>query len=302
MKLCSAREMATRWGISIQLVRRYCKDGKIPDAVLSEQGWMIPEDAMKPGTLVVKETQITPLLKRVLYERERNNHYGVYEYIQTNLAYSSSRMASNRLTLIQVEDIYRTNKIATAFEPTKVDDIIEIKNHFLAMRYIVDNIHTPLTVDFVRQIHYLLSYGTYADTGHKIGVGEFRTQAAKLGQIKTTPPLEIHAVLSNLLREYERKQAGLEEVLDLHVRLECIRPFDDYNGRVGRLLMMKECLRYGVTPFIIDDKRRGQYIKGLAAWETDRQLLIDTVKQAQERFEGKQDICRMMQYHRQPIN
>lgn len=298
MKLCSAREMATRWGISIQLVRRYCKDGKIPDAVLSEQGWMIPENALKPGSLVVRETQITPLLKRVLYERERNNHYGVYEYIQTNLAYSSSRMASNRLTLIQVEDIYRTNKIATAFEPTKVDDIIEIKNHFLAMRYIVDNIHTPLTVDFVRQIHYLLSYGTYADIGHRTGVGEFRTQAAKLGQMKTTPPLEIHATLTNLLREYERKQAGLEEILDLHVRLECIRPFDDYNGRAGRLLMMKECLRYGVTPFIIDDKRRGQYIKGLAAWEIDRQPLIDTAKQAQERFEGKQDICRLMQYHR----
>lgn len=298
MKLCSAREMATRWGISIQLVRRYCKDGKIPDAVLSEQGWMIPENALKPGSLVVKEAQITPLLKRVLYERERNNHYGVYEYIQTNLAYSSSRMASNRLTLIQVEDIYRTNKIATAFEPTKVDDIIEIKNHFIAMRYIVDNVHTPLTVDFIRQIHYLLSYGTYADIGHKTGVGEFRTQAAKLAQKKTTSPLEIHATLTNLLREYERKQAGLEEILDLHVRLECIRPFDDYNGRVGRLLMMKECLRYGVTPFIIDDKRRGQYIKGLAAWEIDRQPLIDTAKQAQERFEGKQDICRLMQYHR----
>lgn len=302
MKLCSAREMATRWGISIQLVRRYCKDGKIADAVLSEQGWMIPEDAMKPGALVVKETQITPLVKRILYERERNNHYGIYEYIQTNLAYSSSRMASNRLTLIQVEDIYRTNKIATAFEPTKVDDIIEIKNHFIAMRYIVDNIHAPLTVDFVRQIHYLLSYGTHADIYHKTGVGEFRTQAAKVGQTKTTPPFEIHSALTNLLREYERKKAGLEEILDCHVRLECIRPFEDYNGRVGRLIMMKECLRYGVPPFVIDDKRRGQYLKGLAAWDTDRQLLIDTAKQAQERFEGKQDICRMMQYHRQPTN
>lgn len=163
MKLCSAREMATRWGISIQLVRRYCKEGKIADAVLSEQGWMIPEGALKPGALAAREAVITPLVKRILYERERNNHYGIYEYIQVNLAYSSSRMASNRLTLMQVEDIYRTNKIATAFEPTKVDDIIEIKNHFIAMRYIVDNIHTPLSVDFIRQVQYLLSYGTHAD-------------------------------------------------------------------------------------------------------------------------------------------
>ena len=118
---------------------------------------MIPEGALKPGVLAAREPVITPLVKRILYERERNNHYGIYEYIQVNLAYSSSRMASNRLTLMQVEDIYRTNKIATAFEPTKVDDIIEIKNHFIAMRYIVDNIHAPLSVDFIRQIQYLLS-------------------------------------------------------------------------------------------------------------------------------------------------
>ena len=302
MKLCSAREMAVRWGITIQLVRRYCKDGKIPDAVLSEQGWMIPEGALKPGSLVVKEREITPLVKRILYERERNNHYGVYEYIQTNLAYSSSRMASNRLTLTQVEDIYRTNKIATAFEPTKVDDIIEIKNHFIAMRYIVDNIHAPLTVDFIRQAHYLLSYGTYADIYHKTVAGEFRTQDARVGQVKATPPIEIHATLNNLLRGYERKKAALEDILDFHVQLECIRPFDDYNGRVGRLLMMKECLRYGVTPFVIDDKHRSRYMKGLAAWNIDHQPLIDTAKQAQERFEGKQIICKMMQYHRQPTN
>ena len=300
MKLCSAREMANLWGISIQLVRRYCKDGKIPGAVFSEQGWMIPEGALKPGTLVVKEREISPLLKRILYERERNNHYGVYEYIQTNLAYSSSRMASNRLTLMQVEDIYRTNKIATAFEPTKVDDIIEIKNHFIAMRYIIDNVHIPLTVDFVKQLHYLLSYGTHADIHHKTGVGELRTKEAKIGKMKATPPLEIYASLTNLLREYERNNADLERILDCHVRLECIRPFEDYNGRVGRLIMMKECLRYGVTPYIIDDKHRSQYMKGLAAWHMDRQFLIEAAKKAQERFEGKRIICRMMQYHRHP--
>ena len=300
MKLCSAREMATRWGISIQLVRRYCKEGKIADAVLSEQGWMIPEGALKPGALAAREAVITPLVKRMLYERERNNHYGIYEYIQVNLAYSSSRMASNRLTLMQVEDIYRTNKIATAFEPTKVDDIIEIKNHFIAMRYIVDNIHAPLSVDFIRQIHYLLSYGTHADIYHKTGVGEFRTQEAKLDQTATTPPQGIIAALNDLLRTYEKKDATLDQIMDFHVRFEQIRPFEDYNGRVGRIIMMKECLRYGITPFIIDDKRRSGYMKGLRNWKIDRSVLLETVRQAQERFHSKVDICKMMQYHRLP--
>ena len=301
MKLCSAREMATRWGISIQLVRRYCKEGKIADAVLSEQGWMIPEGALKPGVLAAREPVITPLVKRILYERERNNHYGIYEYIQVNLAYSSSRMASNRLTLMQVEDIYRTNKIATAFEPTKVDDIIEIKNHFIAMRYIVDNIHAPLSVDFIRQIHYLLSYGTHADIYHKTGVGEFRTQEAKLDQTATTPPQGIIAALNDLLRTYEKKDATLDQIMDFHVRFEQIRPFEDYNGRVGRIIMMKECLRYGITLFIIDDKRRSGYMKGVRNWNTDRSVLLETVWQAQERLHSKMDICRMMQYHRPPL-
>lgn len=300
MKLCSAREMATRWGISIQLVRRYCKEGKIADAVLSEQGWMIPEGALKPGALAAREAVITPLVKRILYERERNNHYGIYEYIQVNLAYSSSRMASNRLTLMQVEDIYRTNKIATAFEPTKVDDIIEIKNHFIAMRYIVDNIHTPLSVNFIRQIHYLLSYGTHADIYHKTGVGELRTQEVKLSKTATTPPKKIQAALNELLRTYEKQDATLEQILGFHVRFEQIRPFDDYNGRVGRIIMMKECLRYDITPFIIDDKRRSGYMKGLSEWAIDRTILSETVRQAQERLRGKMDICKMMQYHRLP--
>ena len=300
MKLCSAKEMAVRWGISVQLVRRYCKDGKIPDAVLSEHGWMIPEGTLKPGAFAGREAVITPMLKRILYERERNNHYGIYEYIQVNLAYSSSRMASNRLTLMQVEDIYRTNKIATAFESTKVDDIIEIKNHFIAMRYIVDNIYTPLSVDFIRQIHYLLSYGTHADIYHKTGVGEFRTREAKLNQTATTPPQDINAALNNLLRAYEKKDATLDQILDFHVHFEQIRPFEDYNGRVGRLIMMKECLRYGITPFIIDDKRRSGYMNGLCNWEMDRSVLLETVRQAQERLHNKLDICKMMQYHRLP--
>ena len=261
---------------------------------------MIPEGALKPGALAAREAVITPLVKRMLYERERNNHYGIYEYIQVNLAYSSSRMASNRLTLMQVEDIYRTNKIATAFEPTKVDDIIEIKNHFIAMRYIVDNIHTPLSVDFIRQIHYLLSYGTHADIYHKTSVGEFRVQDAKLGQTTATVPTRIIAALHDLLGIYEKEDATLDQILDFHVQFELIRPFEDYNGRVGRIIMMKECLRYGITPFIIDDRRRSGYMKGLRNWILDKSVLLETARQAQERLRSKMDICRMMQYHRVP--
>lgn len=296
MKLCTAREMADSWDVTIQLVRRYCKDGKVPNAVLTEQGWMIPEGTLKPGTELKKETPPTPLVKKILYQRERNNHFGIYEYIQVDLAYSSSRMASNRLTRQQVEEIYRTNRISPAFEATKVDDIVEIMNHFICMRYVVDNVTSPLTVSFVKQVHHFLTYGTYADQNHKTGVGEFRIKPDKLG----IPPQQINKVVADLIKGYERKAAKLEQILAFHVQFERIHPFDDYNGRVGRILMVKECLRYGIDPFIIDDKRRGAYIRGIAQWDTDPEILQKVVCEAQKRFQNKLDTCRLMQYHRPP--
>lgn len=296
MKLCTAREMADAWDVTIQLVRRYCKDGKVPNAVLTEQGWMIPEGTLRPGTEFKRETPQTPLVKKILYQRERNNHFGIYEYIQVNLAYSSSRMASNRLTRNQVEEMYRTKRLTASFEPTKVDDIVEMMNHFICMRYVVDNITAPLTVSFVKQVHYFLTYGTYADQSHKTGVGEFRIKPAKLG----SPPQKINKEVADIIKDYERKAAKMEQILDFHVRFERIHPFDDYNGRVGRILMVKECLRYGIDPFIIDDKRRGEYNRGIAQWDTNPEILQKVVCEAQKRFQNKLDTCRLMQYHRPP--
>ncbi len=258
--LYTAQDMATMWGISVQMVRRYCKEGKVDGAVQTEQGWMIPEGSPKPGVPVKKQIPKTPLVKKLLYQHARNNHFGIYEYVQVNLAYSSSRMASNRLTRHQVEEIYRTRKIATAFEPTRVDDIVEISNHFICMRYVIEHVMEPLTVSYIRHVHYLLTYGTYADTVHQTGVGIFRLKDNKWG----IPPQKISKALTELIQVYERKSAKLDHILDFHVRFERIRPFADYNGRVGRIIMMKECLRYGVNPFIIDDKHRGQYNRGIA--------------------------------------
>ena len=296
MKFYSANETAIIWDISGAMVRRYCKEGKVPGAVQTEQGWMIPEGTPKPGAQMVRETPPTPLVKKILYQRERNNHFGIYEYIQVDLAYSSSRMASNRLARQQVEEIYRTNRISPAFEATKVDDIVEIMNHFICMRYVVDNVTTPLTVSFVKQVHHFLTYGTYADQNHKTGVGEFRIKPDKLG----IPPQQINKAMADLIKGYERKAAKLEQILAFHVQFERIHPFDDYNGRVGRILMVKECLRYGIDPFFIDDKRRGAYNRGIAQWDTDPDILQKVVCEAQKRFQNKLDTCRLMQYHRPP--
>jgi Fic family protein len=213
-------------------------------------------------------------------------------------------MASNRLTRQQVEEIYRTNRISPAFEATKVDDIVEMKNHFICMNHVVEHICEPLTVMFIKHLHHLLTYGTYGDQCHKICVGEFRIKPDKLG----LPPQKINKALTDLIKNYEKKSANyeklsvdLDRILNFHVQFEQIHPFDDYNGRVGRLLMMKECLRFGIDPFIIDDKRRGAYNRGIAQWDEDPSILQNVAQEAQKRFQNKLEVCRLMQYHR-PAN
>lgn len=267
MKYQTIKETAKLWGISEQLVRRYCRQGRIANLIQEDGNWLIPEGTNKPQSLREKEPEtLAPLAKKVVYQRSKNNHFGIYEYIQVNLAYSSNRMASNRLTRTQVEEIYRTNKVATAFEPMKVDDIIETINHFACVQYVVDNITTPLTQSFIKKLHYLLTYGTYSGRKQKTCSGEYRTTPNKIG----VPPREINRALGELIKDYEKQPADYERILNFHVRFERIRPFDDYNGRVGRIIIVKECLHYGIDPFIVDDKRRSAYNRGIAMWDESK--------------------------------
>ena len=299
MKMLTTKEISEAWNISERMVRRFCVDGRISEAKLENGTWMIPAGTAKPKRKPKEKTadpkeNLTAFVKRVVYQRNKNNHYGIYEYIQVNLTYSSNRMASNRLTRNEVEEVYRTNKISTTFEPVKVDDIIETINHFAVVRYVVDNISAPLTQAFIKKLHHILTYGTYAERKERYAPGSYRIKSVKKGAV----PNKINTELGSLIREYEAKPVDLDCILDFHVRFLNIRPFDDYNGRVGRLIMMKECLRFGIDPFIIDDKRRSAYHKGLANWENDPAMLHDVVKQAQERFQRYKQVCKLMEYCR----
>ena len=301
MKLCSVKETAERWEVSERLVRRLCIEGRIPEAVLVDSSWMVPSTVRKPERKKIEKREkpkpvLTAFAKRVVYQRSKNNHYGIYEYIQVNLTYSSNRMASNRLTRNEVEEVYRTNKITTSFEPVKVDDIIETINHFAAVRYIVDNICTPLSQTLFKKLHHILTYGTYADRKENLRPGDFRTSFSKIG----AKPQDINTALGQIIKDYESGAVNLEKILDFHVLFECVRPFEDYNGRLGRLIMMKECLRHGIDPFIIDDKRRGAYVRGIESWNSDRDSLTAVTLEAQKRFQGKMELCKLFQYARYP--
>mgnify|MGYP003306979494 CR=1 FL=1 len=293
MQYMSVKEAAAQWGVTIQMVRRYCQKGMIPQVIQENGGWRIPEGTVRPGTPepVVVETKQSSLVTQIKYQRRKNNHFGIYEYLQVNLAYSSSRMASNRLTREQVEDLYRTNKLRVAFEPTKVDDIIEIMNHFICTKEMVDTIAEPLSASLIRRYHHCLSYGTYSDKKHQIGVGEYRKGADKLG----VSARQIPSKLDELIRDYEEDSIDFDAILDFHVRFEKIHPFDDYNGRVGRVIIVKECLRHGIIPFIIDDKHRGEYNKGIKCWNTNPTILREVCLKAQDRFKRQIEFQRLLQ-------
>ena len=304
MNFCSVRETAEKWGVSERFVRKLCKEGRIENAIWDEKTWLIPSGIEKPERKKyerkTEENALNPDLseyaKRIVRQRIKNNHYGIYEYIQLNLTYSSNRMASNRLTRNEVEEIYRTNKITSSFEPAKVDDIIETVNHFAAVRFVIDNITEPLTGVMIRKLHHILTYGTYADRKEKIRPGEYRVSKTDIG----VPAKEITGAVTVMIREYEKGLITLDRILDFHVHFERIRPFEDYNGRLGRLIMLKECLRHEIDPFIIDDKRRSVYLRGILSWDDDPKVLRELAQGAQTRLRGKWDLFRLMEYCRPP--
>ncbi len=298
MKLYTAKEIAILWGVSSQAVRKYLKDGRIPNAILENGTWMIPEGSEKPGLPPREQPEMSPLMKRILYQKVRNNHFGIYEYLQINMAYSSNRLASNRLTRVQMQALYRTDRIIDGFEPATVDDVIEVANHFMAMDLVLDTVQSPITLSYCKNLHRQLTYGTYADRFHQLDIGAFRKKETRANKGIHSHPADINKSLTALLKSYEKEPATLERIVGFHVQFERIRPFDDYNGRVGRLLMIKECLRNNIDPFIIDDKRRSEYTRGIAAWDTDPEILMNAVRESQHRFQSKMEVCKLMQYDR----
>lgn len=295
MEYITVKDAAEKWHISERTVRKYCEQGRIEGVINAGSVWVIPAEVSRSTDSKSVAATLRPLAKKVVYQKQKNNHFGIYEYLQVNLAYSSSRMASNRLTREQVTEIYRTGKVSVAFEPMKIDDVIEITNHFRCMRYVVDTIQEPLNIYYFRKIHQLLFRGTVADQEGIIQIGEFRCMKNKYGVL----PSSIYEELRELVDSYEAMtEYTLNDILSFHANFELIHPFEDGNGRVGRAIMVKECLRHNIEPFIIDDKQRGDYHRGISQWRKTPNLLHGVAQHAQKRFQGHREICDLMEYCR----
>lgn len=291
MEYITVKEAAEKWNTSVQVVRRFCRQERIAGVVQQEGAWLIPKYAKKPGRADPMEAgaAILPALaQKLLRQKKKKSFHGLYDYVQINLTYSSCRLASNRLTRQQVETIFTKGKVSVSFEPMKVSDLVEVLNHCVCVDYILDHTQEPLTPKFIKELHYQLVFGTVDDRRKRVAPGQYRSPKSSRRVPFMLPAEQISSKLKALIAEYEAlTEVERRDILRFHVRFERIFPFEDCNGRIGRLILFKERLRHDVMPFIIDDKRRTRYLEGLREWDDDPGILTEVVMEAQSRFDAQ---------------
>ena len=284
MDYISVTEFAEKFGISERTARNYCATGKIEGATLIGKTWSIPADAPLPSRKSRQRTTM-PLLAALRREREVGMKGGIYHRTQIDLTYNSNHIEGSRLTHDQTRFIYETNTIGVEGEALRIDDIIETTNHFRCIDMVIDRAEERLTENLVKELHLRLKAGTSDSLKSWFRVGEYKHLPNEVGGNETTPPEEVHQEMCDLLREYNAiKHKSFEDILDLHYRFEMIHPFQDGNGRVGRLIMFKECLANGIVPFIITDELKMFYYRGLREWPRVKEYLRDTCLTAQDNF------------------
>ena len=285
MKYLSVSQMAKKWNMSERGVRNYCAHNKIPGAFLTGKIWNIPEDAEKPDRINKKNDEPKTLLERLKAEKKSALKGGIYHKIQIELTYNSNHIEGSKLTHDQTRYIFETNTIGAANDTLNVDDIIETANHFKCIDIIIDNANYKLTEKFIKELHLVLKSGTSDSRKDWFNVGEYKKLPNEVGGTETASPETVAMKIKELLKSYNQKnEHNLEEIIDFHYRFEAIHPFQDGNGRIGRLIMFKECLKNNIVPFIIDDSLKMFYYKGLSEWNSEKGYLIDTCLSAQDRF------------------
>lgn len=293
MEYASVAKMAEKWGISERSVRNYCALGRIADAKLIGKTWYIPENAQKPDR--INKRKDTPSLLQILREQKAAKMKGgIYHKVQIDLTYNSNHIEGSRLTHDQTRYIFETNTIGLENEPVNVDDIIETSNHFRCIDMVIEQAGSVLTEKFIKELHYVLKTGTGDSRRGWFAVGEYKKLPNEVGGNDTTLPENVADEMRKLLTDYNALPAkDLEDIVAFHAAFERIHPFQDGNGRVGRLILFKECLRHNIVPFIIEDNLKLFYYRGLKEWDSEKGFLMDTCLTAQDRFRTYLDYFRI---------
>ena len=293
MEYISVSQFAEKYGISERTARNYCATGKIAGAFLTGKTWNIPADALLPKR---SKRKVSPLLAALREQKEAKMKGGIYHRTQIDLTYNSNHIEGSRLTKEQTRFIFETNTLGITTGNTRIDDIMETVNHFRCIDYVIDHATDKITEAHIKQLHLLLKTNTSDSQKPWFAVGDYKRLANAVGEEETTQPEEVHRQMKSLLARYNAKaQVTFDDLLDFHVHFERIHPFQDGNGRVGRLLLFWQCLQTGIVPFIITEDLRLFYYRGIQNWGKINGYLRDTCLTAQDKFKGLLDYYRIKQ-------
>lgn len=290
MKYLSVTEIAKLWNISERSVRNYCATGKIPDVFLTGKTWNIPANAVKPDRKNKHTDNPKTLLDILKYEMNNKIKGGIYHKIQIDLTYNSNHIEGSKLTHDQTRYIYETNSIGIEENTVNVNDVMETVNHFRCIDLIIDKANFEISEKFIKKLHFILKTGTKSSNNERLTVGDYKKYPNIVGNMETTKPENVPNEMQKLLNGYNKdKTKNLIDILNFHYYFESIHPFQDGNGRVGRLIMFKECLKNDIVPFIIDDEIKLFYYRGLKEWKNEKGFLTDTCLSAQDKFKSYLD-------------
>ena len=287
MNYISVNGFSKKWNVPERTVRNYCAKGKIKGAFLTGKTWNIPEDAILPEKGNKKKFSNNALLNHLKEQKEMRLKGGIYHRTQIDLTYNSNRIEGSRLTYDQTRYIFETNTIGVSKESINIDDIIETTNHFRCIDLIIDKAKNKLTESFIKELHFLLKSGTSDSRKDWFNVGVYKKLPNEVGGHETCPPAAVATKMAALLSDYHSiEKKTFEDIIDFHYQFEIIHPFQDGNGRVGRLILFKECLANNIVPFIIDEDLKLFYYKGLQEWTHIKEYLLDTCLTAQDNYKA----------------
>ena len=275
---------ATKWELSERSIRNYCASGRIRGVKLVGKTWYIPESAKMPDGVRKTKTVKNYLLDRLLKEKKNRISGGIYHRVQIDLTYNSNHIEGSKLTHEETRYIFETKTIG-ASKSKNVDDILETANHFKCVDECLDKVNYTLSESFIKKLHLILKNGTNDSRVSWFKVGDYKKLPNEVSGKMTTDPSKVSKEIKNLLSRYNKKsEHSLEDLIDFHYNFERIHPFQDGNGRVGRLILFKECLKNNIVPFIITDELKLYYYRGLDRWKREKGYLMDTCLTAQDEF------------------
>lgn len=282
MKYLKVSEIAKKWNISERSVRNYCNVGRVVGAVLEGKTWLIPEDALKPARSIRHTIIKRTLLNILKEEKEAKLKGGIYHKLQVEMTYNSNHIEGSKLTHEQTRLIFETRTIGIE-ESVNIDDIIETSNHFRCIDLVIDTANTKLNESLIKQLHYILKNGTKDSNRSWFKVEDYKMLENEVGGMETSKPEDVKIEIVKLLKWYNKlENITIDNIIEFHQRFEAIHPFQDGNGRIGRLLMLKECLKYNLVPIIITENLKYYYYRGLREWNKEKRYLIDTCLSGQD--------------------